>query len=663
MTSILQPGFVYWDGFKYILQPNVSVVSTPTGPAGGDLTGAYPNPTIAKLQGIVLTATSPAVGNVLSYNGSTWAPSALNLAGGDNYVAGNLPATNQAAQNMSGDVNGFTSNSEVVGLLSHNLPSLIDGYLAWTGTEWSLSSLPNSLPPSGSAGGDLSGIYPNPEVTGLLSKPLPSLASGFLEWNGTAWAFGSGGSSITWSNDLVNSTNTAQYVSSLSYSLSSVGGPIAINGTNTSLMWATNNLGPFISQTNTTSQVTGSNITIQPQQSNHTTNNAGGNVIIALQAPNGDGYEASLEITRDGYFSAAIGPIFGSGSTETGIWLTPNIVPNSNNYSIGTTSVSLGFNALTAISFAINNTLTAAITDSFIFPVTDLQMTLGSGGSRFLELFSQTGISAGTSAIGAGNTFNISAENAKYGSNGMGGSVISTGGAGDGSNNGGIGLYAVGGSGNYNGTALQAGQNGNTPSFYVNAVATGVAGIWLGPLAGLTPSASNWALRSDGSNTFYNTTIQNGYHQFSFAASATTGIYQFQGVQSSQTPGTQTNVVTREFANVSTTTTAASPIWSYTIPSHKGVLVHITGIARCTQSAGDVDADTVLAFEYFCSAGYNGTATTVNGAVTTFADDASLVGLTFTISGATITANAVAGESLGGTPHWDWMVTAEAFEI
>ncbi len=47
------------------------------GSAGGDLTGTYPNPTIAKLQGGTLTITSVASGNILQYNGSAWVNQSL----------------------------------------------------------------------------------------------------------------------------------------------------------------------------------------------------------------------------------------------------------------------------------------------------------------------------------------------------------------------------------------------------------------------------------------------------------------------------------------------------------------------------------------------------------------------------------------------------------
>lgn len=80
----------------YQIMVTVGLISggsaTPIGPASGDLSGTYPAPVVVGLGTIPLALSSPSVGDVLTFTGSTLdliAPSAAGAAGGD--LSGTYP--------------------------------------------------------------------------------------------------------------------------------------------------------------------------------------------------------------------------------------------------------------------------------------------------------------------------------------------------------------------------------------------------------------------------------------------------------------------------------------------------------------------------------------------------------------------------------------------
>jgi hypothetical protein len=140
--------------------------TTPVGPAQGDLSGQYPNPTVAKIQGITISSIAPINGQVLEFNGTEW-----------------LPVSSTITESLEGDVIGPFDDNIVSSLTGvDGYININGGFLTFANSLSSIKFYQNSfLSKSSGNGTDGATININSQFGQDVTGPFSAGAGGSIE--------------------------------------------------------------------------------------------------------------------------------------------------------------------------------------------------------------------------------------------------------------------------------------------------------------------------------------------------------------------------------------------------------------------------------------------------------------------------------------------------
>jgi hypothetical protein len=352
---------------------------------GGDVAASVSSVGQLTVVGIQTKAVPVPTGTntVLTWSGSvfSWVASALGVTG-----SGVLHAT-------SGTIDSAASKGTAGQSLFTNSGATDTAWTTFTQDVTASTSTPGQM-----------------TVVGLQTKalPAPSGTNTTLQWSGSALAWVAVSSGVTWANDLSGNgttTNTNQYVSSLSFSSAGAGGTIAVNGMSTTLQWSGTGTNAGLSQAST-SGATGADMSFTSQASTNT-NGTSGNINVKLPAGTGTGTAGLFRVLVAGATQLNAGNI--SGTNAGYVWLGPQ-TPGSINFTLYSDGAQTNVNAVsTALILGTNGGNSVQINDTSGAAIMCI-------GSRF------TGIEAATAHLSfsktlSAPTINVNAQTTDAGTN------------------------------------------------------------------------------------------------------------------------------------------------------------------------------------------------------------------------------------------------------
>ncbi|WP_413569389.1 tail fiber domain-containing protein [Bdellovibrio sp. HCB117] len=173
----------------------------PTGTAGGDLSGTYPNPSVAKIQNVAVSSVAPTSGHFLKFDGAQWLSSAITMSDVANL---NTTLTNYLT------TSAFNTAVGSANCAAHQTPY-------WNSVSGSFQCQAINVSVAGDVSGTIGAVVVN-KIKGVTVDTTGLTTGQVLKYDGTKWAPAS-------------DSNAGGTVTNIATGTGLSGGPITSTGT------------------------------------------------------------------------------------------------------------------------------------------------------------------------------------------------------------------------------------------------------------------------------------------------------------------------------------------------------------------------------------------------------------------------------------------------